>query len=78
MRKNAITVLRYKFGSVYNQNGTKYIKSWLENESKPIIIFYFLRISLLITKDQKENIICTMDDVRGDILGLPNDATQLQ
>ena len=30
----------------------------------------FLRISSLISKGQKKNIICTMDDVRGDFLGL--------
>ena len=43
-----------------------YIKRWSENESKPIMNFRFLRIPSLISKDQKENIICTMDDVRGD------------
>ena len=35
----------------------------------------FLRISSLITKDQTENIICTMDDVWGDFLGLPHGTT---
>ena len=29
----------------------------------------------LKSKDQKENIICTMDDVRGDILGPPHSTT---
>ena len=29
----------------------------------------------LISKDQKENIICTMDHVRGDFLGPPHDTT---
>ena len=29
----------------------------------------------LISKDKKENIICTMDDVRGDILGPPHGTT---
>ena len=34
-----------------------------------------LRIPSLISKDQKENIICTMDDVRGDFLGPPHGTT---
>ena len=55
-----------------NPNGAKYIKRWLENESKPIIILKFLKIPSLISTDQKENIICTMDDVRGDFLGPPH------
>ena len=29
----------------------------------------------LISKDQKENITCTMDDVRGDFLGPPHGTT---
>ena len=29
----------------------------------------------LIPKDQKKNIICTMDDVRGDFLGPPHGTT---
>ena len=49
-----------------NQNVAKNIKLWLENESKQIMIFGFLRTPLLISKDQKESIICTMGDVRGD------------
>ena len=53
----------------------KYIKRWLENESKPIIDFGFLRIPSLTSKDQKENIIYTMDDVRGDLLWPPHDTT---
>ena len=36
---------------------------WLENESKPINNFFFFRISSLISKDRKENIICNKDDV---------------
>ena len=48
------------------QMGPNNIKLWLENESQPIMIFRFLRILSLISKDQKDNIICTMDDVRGD------------
>ena len=32
-------------------------------------------MSLLISKDQKENITCTMDDVRGDLLGPPHGTT---
>ena len=52
----------------YYPNGAKYIKYWLENISKPIINFLILRIFSLISKDRKENIICTMDDVRGDVL----------
>ena len=35
----------------------------------------FLKTSSLISKDQKENIICTLDDVRGDILGPPHGTT---
>ena len=35
----------------------------------------FLRIPSLISKDQKKNIICTMDDVRGDFLGPPHCTT---
>ena len=43
------------------------------NESRPIINFLFLRIPSLISKDNKANLICTMDDVRGDFLGPPHD-----
>ena len=32
-------------------------------------------MSSQISKDQKENIICTMDDVRGDFLGPPHGTT---
>ena len=68
--------LRWLWNSVYNPNGAKYVrKCWLENESKPILIFWFFRIPLLISKDQKENIICTMNDVRGDFLGSPHGTT---
>ena len=42
-------------------------------ESKPMIIVWFIRTPLLISKGQKENMICTMDDVRGDFLGTPHD-----
>ena len=42
------------------------MKDWSENKSKP-----FLRIPSLISKDQKENKVCTMDDVRGDVLVPP-------
>ena len=55
-----------------------YIKHWIENESKPMIKFLYNfkdRLSSLISKDQKENIICTIADVRGDILGLPHGTT---
>ena len=34
-----------------------------------IIFFWLLRTPSLISKVQKENIICTIDDVRGDVLG---------
>ena len=34
--------------------------------------FKFLRMPWLILKDQKENIICTIDDERGDFLGPPH------
>ena len=37
-----------------------------------IQIFEILHIYSLIPKDQKKNIICTMDDVRGDFLGPPH------
>ena len=57
------------------QMGPNILKRWLENYSKPIIIVRFLRIPSLISKDQKENIICIMDDVRGDFLGPPLDTT---
>ena len=50
-------------------------KRWLENESKPIMNFSFLRIPSLISKDQKENIIYTMDGVRGYVLGTPHGTT---
>ena len=53
----------------------KYIERWLEYESKPMIIFLFLKISSLSSKDQKEKIVCTMDDVRGDFLGPPHGTT---
>ena len=56
-------------------NRTKYIKRWFENESKPLMNFRFLRIPLSISKNQKEYIICTMDDVRGDFLGPPHGTT---
>ena len=49
---------------------------WFENQSKPKIIFCFLKIPSLISKDQKEkNIIGTMDDVRGDVLRPPHGHT---
>ena len=35
---------------------------------------YIILISLTL-KDQKEHIICTMDDVRRDVLGPPHDTT---
>ena len=37
--------------------------------------FEILQIVSLISKDQKKNIICTMDDVRGDFLGPPHGTT---
>ena len=43
---------------------------WFENEYKPKMmkmIFLVLRMSSLISKDQKMIIICTMDDIRGDV-----------
>ena len=39
------------------------------------MIFLFLKISSLISKDQKENIICTIDYVRGDLFGPPHGTT---
>ena len=44
-------------------------------KSNTIIIFRLLRIPSLISKDQKENLICTMDDVRGDYVGPRHDTT---
>ena len=38
-------------------------------------MFEILQIYSLIPKDQKKNIICTMDDVRGDFLRPPHDTT---
>ena len=38
-------------------------------------VFEILQIYSLIPKDQKKNIICTMDDVRGDFLGPPHGTT---
>ena len=40
-----------------------------------ISILEILQISSLISKDQNKNIICTMDDVRGDFLGPPHGTT---
>ena len=40
-----------------------------------MINFLQLRIPSLISKDQKENIICTMDDGREDFLGPPHGTT---
>ena len=49
---------------------------------KTLLRSMFLNISvlnteflLLISKDRKENIICTTDDVRGDFVGPPHDTT---
>ena len=42
------------------------------NLNRSILIFCFLKIPSLISKDLKENIICTMDDERGDFLGPPH------
>ena len=44
----------------------------LVHESNSIINFRFLRIPSLISKDQKENIISTVDDVRRDFMGPPH------
>ena len=49
----------------------------LENESNPIYNFLFPQKPSLISKDEKENIICTMDDVRGNFLGTPAHGTTL-
>ena len=45
-----------KTKNIYDPSGTKYIKHWFENDSIPIINFWFLRLPLLISKDQKENL----------------------
>ena len=37
--------------------------------------FLYLRIPSLISKDQKENIICTLNDVRGDFVRPPHGTT---
>ena len=39
------------------------------------MVFLSTQIFLLISKDQKKNIICTMDDVRGDFLRPPHGTT---
>ena len=52
-----------------------YIERCLVNESIPKIIFRFLRIPSLTSNDQKENINCTMNDVRGDCLRPPHGTT---
>ena len=49
----------------------------LENESNPIYNFLFPQKPSLISKDEKENITCTMDDVRGNFLGTPAHGTTL-
>ena len=67
--------LRLSRGWSYYPNEAKYFKRWLEHEFKLIINFRFLRISSLISKEQKENIICTMYDVRGDLFGQPHGTT---
>ena len=41
----------------------------------PIINFRFFRMPSLISWDQKENIICTIEDVRGDSLVPPHGTT---
>ena len=41
----------------------------------PIVFFLFLSKPSLISKDQKENIICTIAVVRGDFLGPPHGTT---
>ena len=50
-----------------------------QNTVKKLILniykFEILHIYSLIPKDQKKNIICTMDDVRGDFLGTPHGTT---
>ena len=58
-----------------NLNRAKTIKIVQINVSKMRINFLFLRISSLISKNRTENTICTMDDVRGDILGPPHGTT---
>ena len=48
--------------------GPNMFKPWLENESKPIILLISPN-TLPDLKGPTENMICTMDDVRGDFLG---------
>ena len=54
--------------------GPNILKCWLENESKLIIILISQNI-IADLKGPKENIICTMADVRGDLLGPPHGTT---
>ena len=51
------------------------LKPCLENESKPIIIFFISQDILADLKGPKGKIICTMYDVRGDFLGPPHGTT---
>ena len=59
----------------------KIIPLAMKSKQKPypsivfLSIFEILQISSLISTDQKKNIICTMDDVRGDFLGPPHGTT---
>ena len=52
--------------------GPNILKRWLKNESKPIIFFLISQNTLADLKGLEENIICTMDDVRGDFFGPPH------
>ena len=38
-------------------------------------LFFYSQNSTIDLKGPKENIICTMDDIQGDILGLPHGTT---
>ena len=75
--KEIIVVLHLSIGQSIQRlilsKWAKYIKCLSENVSSPIIIV--LRISSLISKDQNENIICTMDDARVGFLGPPHGTT---
>ena len=74
----------FKSNDHINEKGNGYLslfsdplnsETWRQRVRKGIYTNTNFLISQMILKDQKENIICTMDDVRGDFLGPPNGTT---
>ena len=75
-----ITLLGYKFNmfSTINKgviNLEPDIKTVEKNVSKQISSYRYLRVSSLISNDQKENIYCAISVVQRDILGPSYDTT---